>query len=696
MPVAKASNGVKILQLSELADNLILRHLRVSVPHDDQWQRMRRGQGDDPRLSASMRCVAIVGAGASAELFDRGDALASRLEQELDKPEDDKRARRAELFRLERVYGLDPGAFETRLAALSRTPANTEVVRERIAHHYDYRHPTVLGYELLAHLLKHRFLDAIISFNFDELLDQSLDDELGSDGYRRIVSDRDTAGVVKNPDLRHDYLPLYIKLHGTASDPGTLRFTREAYYQLPTRVLSVVEDLLDCELGVVVNVGSSMNGFDLHRLLRKPQDLEVYDLSEMPLSQEVRSAIVKERRQPPEDRDPPEQPVAAPSFALARRQGTSCSTWLKRLTAELACRARPDQATLTGQARFHGVSRHLAVAELPGKKVVRNWIGNPQRHRDQYAEYLRRRTILELAFAGAKARGLAQLSWLALDRSGKYFELYRREAAEAQLPKQRIARWEDLRAAAGLLNHKWLPDVVQSDPDRCKGSAPVDDQTFELRKFNARKLTTHLSESMTLSAEQKRLLTRTIEQLQAGSEVELQPTDDRVCSKAFVDAHTLTTVTALRVYTLDLLQRPQPCRGDSVHIACETGEWLLDDGEMAAAVASFDRIEILTAFELRPPALLEDFRSRFAGKDVTFVTIDPWRHNRHMTIICSGGHAVRAVYFARRLRTPLITPVYLDNSIDAKRVKRTFDLLIGDPSPTMRTPAPSASAIGTG
>lgn len=36
---------------------------------------------------------------------------------------------------------------------------------------------------------------------------------------------------------------------------------------------------------------------------------------------------------------------------------------------------------------------------------------------------------------------------------------------------------------------------------------------------------------------------------------------------------------------------------------------------------------------------------------------------------------MRAVYFARRLRTPLITPVYLKSSTDAARVKRTFDLM---------------------
>lgn len=46
-----------------------------------------------------------------------------------------------------------------------------------------------------------------------------------------------------------------------------------------------------------------------------------------------------------------------------------------------------------------------------------------------------------------------------------------------------------------------------------------------------------------------------------------------------------------------------------------------------------------------------------------------------MTVVCSGSAPSRAVYFARRLRSPLITPVYLEKPRDALRVKRTFDLM---------------------
>jgi hypothetical protein len=49
------------------------------------------------------------------------------------------------------------------------------------------------------------------------ILDQSLDDELGKTEYVRVLSERDCRLIKRNPD-QPDYVPLYVKMHGTASD----------------------------------------------------------------------------------------------------------------------------------------------------------------------------------------------------------------------------------------------------------------------------------------------------------------------------------------------------------------------------------------------------------------------------------------------------------------------------------------------
>ncbi|HST69590.1 MAG TPA: SIR2 family protein [Solirubrobacterales bacterium] len=622
-------------------------------------------------LRQRARCVAVVGAGGSAPILGRGRELVADLENEF---RSEEKAWEAELFRLQRVYDLDPEDFETRIAALSRTPEVTEHVRRVISERYALRHPTILGYELLAHLLKHRFLDAIISFNFDELLDQSLDDELGPDAYHRLVSDRDCFSVVTDPDAS-GYLPLYIKLHGTATEPESLRLTREAYYKLSQKLMEVVEKLLRSEMAVIVNVGSAMTGFDLHRLLRIPEQLEIYDLSHKPLSKTVREAIATERLNPKKDslhdqekRDEPKFFLPADSLA-PRTAKPKCDGWLKRLVRVIGHRSgkRADPRSLADLVDFRSADRHEAIADVLGPAATLNrWIKDPIEHHDEYVEYLRKRTIVELAFSGAKARGLAQLSWLALDRCGTYFELYRREGAGVAA----LETWNTLRLASGLKENKALPDVVESDPDLCLPAArpTLQDRVWSLREYVPNLQAEHvISQIGAKEPSVEKRLARALRRLQDGSEVEIDATDDQICAKAFDSALLLPTITSLSVYTQGLFKDLQP--RDEVYIICETGEWLLKK-KMVDLLSAQEHIEVITAFELKSAQLKKKYGSRLA-----LHTIDPWRHNRHMTIVCRGGVPQRAVYFARRLRAPNITPVYLKEVNDAERVKRTFELM---------------------
>jgi hypothetical protein len=659
-------------ELGTLAERLIMRHLRVSLPDARLRGELQRGRNPEPVLDQRVRCIAVVGAGASATSLSRGEALADDLEKQFLAQDE---ARRAELFRLQRVYSLNPAHFETRLAALSRTPDVTQIVRQLIAERYSYRHPTIFGYELLAHLMKHRYLDAIITFNFDELLDQSLDDELGIAEYRRLVSDRDCDGVINDPDAP-DYLPLYVKLHGTAAEPDTLRFTREAYYELPQRLMGIVEGLLDSHLCVVANVGSAMSGFDLHRLLRIPQKLEIYDLSYAPLGHEIQNEIAEERKTPKEDSLFSNEPRDPPSFALLEgnsprgKPRPSSDGWLRKLAEEIAnrCGDAVDDARMASLVRFRSVDRHEAVADILGPEaVLTRWVSDPWKHRNDYIDYLRHRTIVELAFSGAKARGLAQVSWLAEDRCGVYYECYRREAAAAGITP---AGWSELRASAGLDENEWLPDVVESQADLCApDSLPTLDRgQWRLREFVPKALAEQVIQRIGAGDKQTARMAAALRELQGGSEVEIHSMDDHVCAKTFDTPTVLRTVTALNVFTRSLFKGVEA--DDEIYISCETGEWLITDETMGELLAKQKRVEVITAFDLWFDELREQY-----GEKLVLRSINPWRHNRHMTIVCRGQTPMRAVYFARRLRTPQITPVYLRDSDDAARVMRAFGLM---------------------
>src|SRR5262249_50221701 len=120
-----------------------------------------------------------------------------------------------------------------------------------------------------------------------------------------------------------------------------------------------------------------------------------------------------------------------------------------------------DQASGSdGLVQFRSVARHEAVASLLGPgRLPKKWATEPARWQDERIVYSYRRTVLDLALAGAKARGLLSLGPLAQDRAARYFDDYRRVAGEAAEP------WSALCSAAGLTESEDAPDRLVSRPD---------------------------------------------------------------------------------------------------------------------------------------------------------------------------------------------------------------------------------------
>jgi hypothetical protein len=659
VPAAAADDN-----LDALAELLIARHLRLSIQDYGKRLAIAEMYDDFPTkvVERGSRCVAIVGAGASAPLLPRAEALATALEAEFGRDE-------TELERLELVFGLKKDAFETRLVALSRTEEAERKVRQRIAESYQWRHPTVLGYELLAHLLKHRFIDGIVSLNFDELLDQSLADELGEGEYETVISERDCSKVLRDPDTGR-YQPLYVKLHGTASEPDSLRFRPEAYYALPPQMLKLASELLGGESCVVLNLGFGLGSFDVQRLLALPRRLEIFNLSFQPLADTAVERILADRQRV---RTRPELPAEV----IRECSGTqkTCDQLMGSLVEKVAARAEAsDFLSFRSVERHHAVCRILGPdPELPPEQQL-------PRTREQSAEYFRRRTILELALSGAKARGLLSLGPLALDRPAHYFERYRMRRTTQG------SEWSALCRAAGLVEARELPDVLVSDPRlRRNRSSDAALETEVLHEFEPQRLAAQVMSNVSpwLVEDKKAVaaLARTLDQLQRQSDVELRACDDRVCSKAFRRPKVLPTETALHGYTSLVLSNLRP--ESRVCISSETGQWLLGRSEFFAKAAE---LRLIVAFDVDAQLLYERF-----GQRLTIKCSGPWRHNRHMTLLAQRGDPA-AIYFARRLRDPIITPVYLDDIKDFNRLMTMFERQWREPEARL-VPSPWAPSV---
>ena len=492
-----------------LAARLLDRHIEVSSPGrlSAHFPIPRVSERTRP-LHSSTRTIAVVGAGASAPVFGRSQELVSGV-LELD-PDRAALEQAIERIGFDLQQDQPTPSFETALAAVGRSPEGEKRVREHIVDRYRCYFPILYRYELLAHLLKHRFLDAIVSFNFDELLDRSVRDELGDTSYCSVISAKDTLANVFDPDNER-YLPVYIKPHGTVSAPSTLKFTRESYFDAEPGIADVLRKIIGTNECTVLVLGYSLGPMDFARLLDGPSLLTIFDMSVVGLDQQAEDrlwATARRSGQVPKESEYHRIEVATDSagrddgdprqsidswwaqqnrIAVPPPKGTAVEevdmvdlalqdTWaaLTRYAGEVSVVARPgDRAELEDDERAarqivpvepRGIARHTTAAALFG------FIPGPD---DRVAtQALFDRALLELSLAAMRARGLTTRVSLVNDRPHHIYMAYRAaggtEPFEALLDASGLvaatypAEELDPQGAGSRLRR--VPDVFVVDP----------------------------------------------------------------------------------------------------------------------------------------------------------------------------------------------------------------------------------------
>jgi hypothetical protein len=103
-----------------------------------------------------------------------------------------------------------------------------------------YKYIPNLFYELVSHLFKHRFIDVIINLNFDEMLDNAIEDEIGDGDWIKIYNAATCQKFDKAIVEDRLRIPLYIKPHGTISDLGSILYSHTQYIDLSPSVKEVL------------------------------------------------------------------------------------------------------------------------------------------------------------------------------------------------------------------------------------------------------------------------------------------------------------------------------------------------------------------------------------------------------------------------------------------------------------------------
>ncbi len=107
-------------------------------------------------------------------------------------------------------------------------------------------------------MFRHDIIQAIINFNFDEQLDQTILENLREDDYERIFSDGDY-----HPESKRK---AYIKPHGTVSHPSTMRFSKVDYTAVPGGIQQAIREQLSGKVAFLV-AGFGMQSVELNDLI---------------------------------------------------------------------------------------------------------------------------------------------------------------------------------------------------------------------------------------------------------------------------------------------------------------------------------------------------------------------------------------------------------------------------------------------
>ncbi len=229
--------------LKKLAASLILNAIETSCEDRNEFNdafkffinEKHRDNSDtlfwkDMNLLTS-RNILIIGNGATMDALgksQKAEDLANEIIAKVKVKYGDPLVKR-QIDRLKTAYDLNEADFETKLSACAAL--DEEFVRKELKAALNYKYIPSRFYEIVGHLFKHRYIDVIINFNHDEILDEIIKEELNDSDYNHIFFDGHCP-VIDDGSKVTELLkvPIYIKPHGTISYDNSMLFTKEHYH----------------------------------------------------------------------------------------------------------------------------------------------------------------------------------------------------------------------------------------------------------------------------------------------------------------------------------------------------------------------------------------------------------------------------------------------------------------------------------
>jgi hypothetical protein len=522
-----------------------------------------------------------------------------------------------------------------------------------------------LACELIAHLVKHRFVDHVVSLNFDEVLDLALGDELGAAGFRLVLP-----GVTgaRGADDR----PHLFKLHGTISDHDSLRFDLSDTGMLSPRLLRLLDRIV---FGVVPRSESEDDTPSGDRRLR---NVFIVSLGYSWKDPDMQTWVVRHAAAVPAifciDLDGAAAAALRAVFGVrgvaSRASGIKVLEIATEKVVSDGVAATIDEVLWAVWRALHAseepmsrrvpsAARHLLVSHLfPSRTPKRQWpsaFGTHDRHS---------RFIAEVFLTAGKTKGMVTLSSVARDsRIRRHLPerdtdgLPERDTGGLPLLEQLkfLSRNDEAEVTEvyfydGELEHYTRHFETNVGKPLIENGEPLRDLAGQLitePRIEGERIRRHTRPYLEFLA---RYLRSTFE----GPSIEVDPEFDDRTTLLLPGSKPLRTYKSLKDRTNALLR---DTAWQTLLTIAESGTWLdafadVIDGSAGRTVLLIEASAFgLTKWQARSFATRRNVPAATIG-------LPWWLHNRHLTVALGRDHELLGgIYFRRRERTPRISPI---------------------------------------
>jgi hypothetical protein len=665
-------------KLKELATKFASNLVDVSTrfeekddPHKETIKEIERKKYRTPEQRE--RFILITGAGASHAATKGVMPLSSQaiinIKREFDKAKFPHQIIEEEIEKIKLTTRLDVREFETQLLAYSKY--SQKRVINGLKKMCDLKHVPNLTYEILAHLVKHRFIDVAINFNFDEIFDILLKEEISSSEFRFIYSD---GHCPEGPDGYEKELlinnrlkqPIYIKPHGTISHSNSLRFTRERFATLPEEIKKIITKVIEAPLpkaeqkNLRINfiiVGFGMKSSDLMQIIK--ENLQPTEKNITPFFwifdkkrnlKEFNLELTDEQR----------KIIAQNSHIFKVDNHDTLDNYLRALW-ELIEQSFEDNYLPIG------IERHLLINLIfnSSKKEIQR-----RTQPDNLKDYFRDRLLVELVISFLSSDGILNLNQIMESRVSQYLQLY-----NDLVPLRDKLPIRDLCNKIGLTAYKkFIPDAfVLQEPEDFYGEFLYDNLI--------KKLSNGLStERKSILKKKKDDFVKLAKIIKSRNSLNINPQFKHPHKNLFspIDNEDILNTSLAWLYRYRKILKNND-DWDLLLAVSEKGRFLDQTNEENALIFKGKKVElVLSSFDL--PGF-EDVPSLNVFEGLEFLSkvplYLPWKfHNRHMVLFLKyipkknikrqieNWIIKDGIYFESRLLSRKVNPIHINDDGD--------------------------------